>query len=85
MMMNNAPMVNPMMQVIGQLRAGRSPQQIMMNMMQQNSPQFRQLSQMMQGKSPQQLRQMADNIARERGTTVEAVAQQLGMNIPNNR
>ena len=53
--------------------------------MAQNNPQVRQVMQMMQGKSSAELRQMANNIAAERGTTVEDVARQLGITIPSNR
>lgn len=77
-------MINPMMQMVGMLRNGKSPQQFLMQMA-QNNPQVRQVMQMMQGKSPAELRQMADNIAAERGTTVEDVARQLGIMIPSNR
>lgn len=77
-------MNNPMMQMASMLRSGKSPQQFLMQMA-QNNPQVRQVMQMMQGKSPAELRKMADNIAAERGTTVEDVARQLGITIPSNR
>ena len=38
-----------------------------------------QMQQMLAGKNYNQLLQMADNAARERGTTVEQMAQQLGL------
>jgi transposase-like protein len=50
-----------------------------------NNPQVRQVMQMMNGKTPEQLRQMANNMAAERGTTVEDIARQLGIQIPSNR
>lgn len=77
-------MINPMMQMVGMLRNGKDPRQFLMQMA-QNNPQVRQVMQMMQGKSPEELRRMADNIAAERGTTVEDVARQLGIMIPSNR
>ena len=77
-------MNNPMMQMMSMLRSGRNPQQFLLQMAQSN-PQVRQVMQMMNGKSPAELRQMADNIAAERGTTVEDVARQLGITIPSNR
>lgn len=76
--------INPMLQMVGMLRNGKDPRQFLMQMA-QNNPQVRQVMQMMQGKSPAELRQMADNIAAERGTTVEDVARQLGIMIPSNR
>ena len=50
-------------------------------MMPMNNP----LMQMMHGKSPEQLRQIANNMAAERGTTVEDIARQLGIQVPSNR
>ena len=78
------PMNNPMMQMMAMMQSGRNPTAIL-NMMAQNNPQARQLMQMINGKTPDQLRQMARNIAAERGTTVEDVARQLGIGIPSNR
>lgn len=79
MMMNN-----PMMQMITMLRGGMNPQTMLANMA-QNNPQVRQVMQMMQGKSPAELQQMAENMAAQRGTTVEDIARQLGITIPSNR
>lgn len=76
--------INPMLQMVGMLRSGKDPRQFLMQMA-QNNPQVRQVMQMMNGKSPEELRKMADNIAAERGTTVEDVARQLGIMIPSNR
>lgn len=56
-----------------------------MNLLQQmahSNPQVNQVMQMVNGKNPQQLRQMAENVAKEKGTTIEQVAQSLGMSIP---
>lgn len=38
---------------------------------------------MVQGKNKNQLRQMAENMARERGTSLEAVAQNMGIRLPD--
>lgn len=54
----------------------------MLNQMAAQNPQIRQAMQMMQGKTPQQIQQLAQNMAKERGTTVENVARSLGFNIP---
>lgn len=54
----------------------------MLNQMAVQNPQIRQAMQMMQGKTPQQIQQLAQNMAKERGTTVEDVARSLGFNIP---
>jgi len=47
--------------------------------MAQNNPQMAQALGMVQGKSQQQLWLMAQNMAKERGTTVEDVARSLGI------
>lgn len=77
-------MNNPMMQMMSLLRSGNNPNAILQTMA-MNNPQVRQVMQMMHGKSPEQLRQMANNMAAERGTTVEDIARQLGIQIPSNR
>lgn len=77
-------MSNPAMQMLNAMRRGQSPRQVLMGMARSN-PQVNQVMQMMQGKSPDQLRQMATNMAAERGTTLEDVARQLGIQIPSNR
>lgn len=51
----------------------------MIQQMATNNPQAAQAMRIMQGKSPEQLRQIATNMARERGMTVEQVMQQLGI------
>lgn len=57
-----------------------------MQMLQQlagRNPQAAQVMKMIQGKNQQQLRSMAENMCRERGVSIEQVAQQLGIQIPN--
>lgn len=53
----------------------------MLNQMTGNNPMVGQLMQSMQGKSPDALRQMAMNIAKERGIDLDQFAQQFGMKI----
>lgn len=77
-------MMNPMMQLVSLMKSGGNPQQLLMNMA-QNNPQVQQVMQMVQGKSHAELRQMAQNIAAQRGTTIEDVARQLGITIPSER
>lgn len=69
--------MNPM-QLIGLLRSGGNPAAVMQQLA-MTSPQARQVMSMTQGKSPEELRQMAQNICRERGTTPELIMQQLGI------
>ena len=75
--MNNV-MNDPMTQMMSLLRAGQNPNAIL-RMLAQNNPQVRQVMQMFNGKSPQQLQQIAMNMAKERGTTVEQIARQMGL------
>ena len=72
------PMNNPLMAMMQMAKSGGNPMQ-MLQQMAGRDPQIRQVMQMMIGKNPQELRQMANNMARERGTTVEDVARQLGL------
>jgi hypothetical protein len=78
------PMNNPLMQIMGLLQSGKNPNAILQTMA-MNNPQVKQVMQMMRGKSPEQLRQIANNMAAERGTTVEDIARQLGIQVPSNR
>lgn len=55
---------------------GVPPAQFLTQQAAQNS-QMRQLYQMVNGKSPDELRQMADNMLRQRGTSYDQVAQQF--------
>lgn len=74
-------MNNPLLQMVGLLQSGGNPMQMLQQMAMQN-PQAAQAMKMIRGKSPQELRQMAENMAKERGTTLDAVAQSLGLTIP---
>lgn len=80
-MMMNSPFANPAMQMLDAMRRGQDPKQVLMGMARSN-PQINQVMQMIQGKSPDQLRQIAVNMAAERGTSIEAVAQSLGLTPP---
>ena len=57
---------------------GQNPAKMMEQMVAQD-PRISQALSMIRGKSPQQLEQMARNMARERGTSVEDVARSLGL------
>ncbi len=71
-------MMNPIQMMIQLVQSGGNPMQALQQMAQGN-PQVGQFMQNIQGKSPDQLRQMAENLARERGTTIEQVARQIGL------
>lgn len=79
MMMNN-----PVMQIVGMMKSGKNPQQLLMSLAQAN-PQVRHAMQMMQGKSDAELRQMAMNMAKEQGVNINDVLRQLGVNAPSDK
>lgn len=78
------PMSNPLVSLMGLVRNGMRPEQIVQQMASSN-PQVRQAVQMMQGKSPAQLRQMAMNMAKEQGVNINDVLRQLGVNVPSDK
>lgn len=71
-------MNNPLTQLISMTRQGGNPM-AMIQQMAANNPQAAQAMKIMQGKSPEQLKQIATNMAKERGMTIDQVMQQLGM------
>ena len=79
--MMNMPMNNPVFALVNAMQSGKNPMALVQQMAARD-PQMRQFMQMVNGKSPEQLRQMAENMARERGTTINDVARQLGISIP---
>lgn len=68
--------MNPLMMLMQAAMQGMSPAQFLAQQAAQN-PQLMQLQKMIQGKSSGELRQMADNMLRQRGTTYDQVAQQF--------
>ena len=77
-------MNNPVMSMLSAMQSGRNPSLILRQLANTN-PQARQVMQMVSGKSPDQLRQMAENLAANQGTSIEDVARSLGISIPSNR
>lgn len=75
---------NPMMAIIQAAQSGGNPMALMQQLA-KNNPKAKLAMQMMQGKNPQQMRTMCENMCKERGTTVEQVAQQLGIPIPGGK
>lgn len=78
------PMNNPVTQMMQLMQAGKNPNAVL-QILAQNNPQVRQVMGMINGKTSAQLEQMARNMARERGTTIEDVARSMGIQIPSNR
>lgn len=75
------PMNNPLMAMISMARSGGNPMAFLQQMA-GNNPQVAQMMNMVKGKNPQQLKNMAANMAKERGTSLEDVTRQLGINMP---
>lgn len=71
--------MNPM-QVIQMLQRGANPNQLMMQLA-QNNPAVRQAMQMVNGKTPDQIRDMAQQIAKQRGIDLDQLTQQLGIRL----
>lgn len=71
-------MNNPLMELVNLARNGGNPMMLMQQMTGRN-PQMQQAMSMIQGKTPEQLKQMAENMAKERGMTVEQVAKNIGL------
>lgn len=74
------PMNNPIMTMLQIAMSGMSPVQYLQQRAGEN-PQIAQAMNLIQGKTPEQLRQIADNMAKQRGTTVEEIARQYGIPI----
>lgn len=75
---------NPMAMLMNAVRGGGNPTALIEQMAVSN-PQVKQAMDMMKGKNPQQLRAMAENMAAERGVSINDVARQLGIVVPSNR
>lgn len=70
-MMGNSPIV----QIVNMMRNGGNPDALMQQMMSSNP----QLQQIAEGKTPDQLMSIAENMCRERGTSVDNVLRQFGI------
>lgn len=64
--------------MINLARNGGDPRNMLAQMARSN-PEIARAHQMLSGKNAQQLQQIAENMARERGTTVDQIARQLGL------
>ena len=71
--------INPL-QAIQALQQGANPNQLMLQLVQQN-PAVRQAMQMVNGKTPDQIRDMAQQIARQRGIDLTQLTRQLGIKL----
>ena len=62
------------------IQNGQNPEGMLRQMMQQN-PMLQNAMQLLSGKSQQQQMTMLENMAKERGTTIQAVAQRMGLKL----
>lgn len=69
---------NPIIGIVNAMRNGGNPNDLI-NQAIRNHPQRDQLQQIIGGKSPDQLMQVAQNMCRERGTTIDDVLKQFGI------
>ena len=69
---------NPIFNLISLARTGVNPMMLIQQIAGRD-PRAQQALKMVQGKTTDQLRQMAENMAKERGTTVEEIAKGLGL------
>ena len=82
--MNNPMAGNLLAAMMQMMRSGGNPMYLLQQMAAQD-PQVSQAMRMIQGKSPQQLRSMAENMAKERGVSLESMANQMGITLPNSQ
>lgn len=66
-------------QFISTVRASNNPMQVFL-MASRTSPQVAQVIRLMRGKSPEEFRIVVENMAKERGTTLEQVIADMGLN-----
>ena len=67
-----------LMNLVGALRGGGDPNALIQQAI-RNHPQSEQIQQIVGGKSPDQLMMIAENMCRERGTSIDAVLKQFGI------
>lgn len=73
-------MNNPITMLMQMAQRGGNPMQ-MLQQMAGNNPAAQQTLRMIQGKSPAQMRQVAENMARERGIDLNEMARRMGLPI----
>lgn len=82
-MVGRAMQNNPVFALMNVMRNGGNPQALLQQMAQKD-PRVAQAMKMMQGKNNKELETMVRNMCKERNTTPEEVAQQLGIPFPTN-
>lgn len=75
---------NVISSIMGAARNGGNPMALLQSVA-ANNPSVQQFMRMVSGKSPDQLKQMAENMAKERGMSLNDVALQLGITLPSDK
>ena len=76
----NSPQPNsPFAMVMRLIQSGGNPMSMLSQM---GGPQAQEAMGLIRGKNTQQLRETAEKMAQERGTSIEAIAQKLGLALP---
>lgn len=70
---------SPISMLLRFAQSGGNPMNLLSQM---GGPQAQEAMRLINGKNPAQLRQLAEQMAAERGTTIEAIAQGLGLTLP---
>lgn len=70
--------MNPMAMLMQMMRTRNGNPAPLLEQLARQNPAMRQAMDMTRGKSPQEIRQIADNMARQRGTTVEDILHRMG-------
>lgn len=70
--------MNPMAMLMQMMRTRNGNPAPLLEQLARQNPAMRQAMDMARGKSPQELRQIADNMAKQRGTTVDNIIKQMG-------
>lgn len=69
---------NPIVQLINVAKNGGNPDALVQQLLGQH-PQREQIQQIIGGKTPDQLMSIAENMCKERGTSIDQVLQQFGI------
>lgn len=67
--------------IVAMVQGGGNPMELLSSFAQQN-PQANQMMKSLNGKSPEELRTYAENMAKSYGTSLDEVAQKLGVKLP---
>lgn len=70
--------MNPMAMLMQMMRTRSGNPAPLLEQLARQNPAMRQAMDITRGKTPQEVRQIADNMARQRGTTVEEILRRMG-------